>query len=70
MALNGVTWPVGNPKTLRVSFSTEEQMTKYKAVRLDKCFLLKYEVHCCLFRIRMESSNPHRTDRGRGSRRG
>ena len=33
MALNGVTWPVGNPKTLRVSFSTEEQMTKYKAVR-------------------------------------
>ena len=32
MALNGVTWPVGNPKTLRVSFSTEEQMKKYKAV--------------------------------------
>jgi len=31
MALNGVTWPVGNPKTLRVSFSTEEQMKKYKA---------------------------------------
>ena len=30
MALNGVAWPVGNPKTLRVSFSAEEQMTKYK----------------------------------------
>jgi len=30
MALNGVTWPVGNPKTLSVSFITEETMTKYK----------------------------------------
>jgi len=30
MALNGVTWPVGNPKTLRVSFTTEDQMKKYK----------------------------------------
>ena len=33
MALNGVTWPVGNPKTLRVSFTTEDQMKKYKEVR-------------------------------------
>jgi len=30
MALNGVTWPVGNPKTLKVSFTTEEQMKAYK----------------------------------------
>ena len=30
MALDGVTWPVGNPKTLSVSFSSEDQMKKYK----------------------------------------
>ena len=32
MALNGVAWPLGNPKALRVSFSSEEQMTKYKEI--------------------------------------
>ena len=30
MALDGITWPVGNPKTLSVSFSSEDQMKKYK----------------------------------------
>merc|ERR1711915_129738 len=30
MALDGVTWPQGNPKTLRVSFSSEEQLKKYQ----------------------------------------
>merc|ERR1712029_766459 len=30
MALNGVAWPVGNPKTLKVAFTTEEQMKAYK----------------------------------------
>jgi len=30
MALDGVTWPVGNPRTLRVAFSTQEMMDKYK----------------------------------------
>merc|ERR1719184_194255 len=29
MALDGVTWPQGNPKTLRVSFSTEEELKRY-----------------------------------------
>jgi len=28
MALNGVTWPQGNPKTLKVSFSSKEDMKK------------------------------------------
>lgn len=28
MALNGVTWPQGNPKTLRVSFSSKPEMKK------------------------------------------
>ena len=32
MALNGVAWPVGNPKTLKVAFTTEEQMKAYKEV--------------------------------------
>jgi len=30
MALDGVTWPVGNPRTLRVAFSSQEMMNKYK----------------------------------------
>lgn len=30
MALDGVTWPQGNPKTLRVSFASEEAMTNMK----------------------------------------
>merc|ERR1712172_311242 len=28
MALDGVTWPQSNPKTLRVSFGTKEEMKK------------------------------------------
>ena len=32
MALDGVTWPQGNPKTLRVIFSTEEELKKYQEV--------------------------------------
>jgi len=30
MALDGVTWPQGSPKTLRVSFSTEKDMENFK----------------------------------------
>lgn len=30
MALDGVTWPQGSPKTLRVSFSTEKDMDNFK----------------------------------------
>merc|ERR1719433_766636 len=30
MALNGVAWPVGNPKALRVAFTSEEEMKKYQ----------------------------------------
>jgi len=30
MALDGVIWPENNPKTLRVTFSTEEQLKKYQ----------------------------------------
>lgn len=30
-ALHGVTWPVSNPKTLHVDFSTEEDFDKAKA---------------------------------------
>ena len=30
MALNGVAWPVGNPKTLKVCFTQEEEMKKYQ----------------------------------------
>jgi len=30
MALDGVTWPQGNPKTLRVSFSSVEELKKYQ----------------------------------------
>ena len=42
MALNGVTWPVGNPKTLRVSFTTEDQMKKYKEVRFETTTELQF----------------------------
>jgi len=35
MALDGVTWPQGNPKTLRVTFSTEEQLKKYQESSTD-----------------------------------
>jgi len=35
MALDGVTWPQGNPKTLRVSFSTEEELKKYQESSSD-----------------------------------
>ena len=34
MALDGVTWPQGNPKTLRVTFSTEENLKKYQEVNI------------------------------------
>merc|ERR1712066_1077929 len=30
MALNGVAWPVGNPKSLKVAFTSEEEMKKYQ----------------------------------------
>ena len=30
MALNGVAWPVGNPKALKVCFTQEEEMKKYQ----------------------------------------
>ena len=32
MALDGVTWPQGNNKVLRVAFSSAEQLKKYKEV--------------------------------------
>lgn len=35
MALDGVTWPQGNPKTLRVTFSTEENLKKYQEVKIS-----------------------------------
>eukprot|EP00090_Calanus_glacialis_P025571 TRINITY_DN4000_c0_g1_i1.p1 TRINITY_DN4000_c0_g1~~TRINITY_DN4000_c0_g1_i1.p1 ORF type:complete len:699 (-),score=344.54 TRINITY_DN4000_c0_g1_i1:232-2328(-) len=35
MALDGVTWPQGNPKTLRVSFSTEEELKKHQESSSD-----------------------------------
>jgi len=35
MALDGVTWPQGNPKTLRVVFSTEEELKKYQESSTD-----------------------------------
>jgi len=35
MALDGVTWPQGNPKTLRVIFSTEEELKKYQESSTD-----------------------------------
>merc|ERR1712025_784904 len=35
MALDGVTWPQGNPKTLRVTFSTEEELKKYQESSTD-----------------------------------
>jgi len=35
MALDGVTWPQGNPKTLKVSFSTEEELKKYQESSSD-----------------------------------
>jgi len=35
MALDGVTWPQGNPKTLRVSFSTEEELKKHQESSTD-----------------------------------
>ena len=56
MALNGVAWPVGNPKTLRVSFSAEEQMTKYKEVSSYILLLIQtMNNEICQFRILMES---------------
>ena len=56
MALNGVAWPVGNPKTLRVSFSAEEQMTKYKEVSSYILLLVQtINNEICHFRILMES---------------
>ena len=30
MALNGVAWPAGNPKALKVCFTQEEEMKKYQ----------------------------------------
>ena len=30
MALNGVAWPVGNPKSLKVVFTSEEEMKRYQ----------------------------------------
>jgi len=35
MALDGVTWPQGNPKTLRVIFSTEDELKKYQESSTD-----------------------------------
>jgi len=35
MALDGVTWPQGNPKTLRVTFSTEEELKKHQESSSD-----------------------------------
>merc|ERR1712106_216238 len=35
MALDGVTWPQGNPKTLRVTFSTEEELKKHQESSTD-----------------------------------
>lgn len=35
MALDGVTWPQGNPKTLRVAFSTKEDMKKMQEGAAD-----------------------------------
>lgn len=32
MALNGVAWPSGNPKSLKVTFTSEGEMKKYQEV--------------------------------------
>ena len=54
MALNGVAWPVGNPKTLKVAFTTEEQMKAYKEVKLFSQLMMNLFSFEPCFRLQME----------------